>query len=510
MASLGAGNIEKTGALPFHTLALRTLISYLQVASMIRLYDMKLPAAVDGLITVETVASSAGDTMVSIDCASSASPLDLFVMKQAIVYVAPFVLTTILALFQCARRCVGRANNLVALDQFVASVMVVLNLLYPTLVKRSALMFSCRTIGGRSFLDEVLDVECWKSEHVRALMMTSIPGVIVFVMGFPLGLLFLLFRLKKRGALKHDDSNYDKRWVLRLGFLFAGYEDEYVYWEAIVLARKALLSAAAVFLAHNGTTVQVVVAILILFVCLYLQMNYKPLEHDWHDLMEQRSLMFSNLILIGCLLANAGDVGSELPPTATVTLSVFVFAITIYFFWTSVRMTLIGMHRSHEDRFVVRLASSCLRKMQCCCLVVMDDEEDRRVSLALTARGRQEMMAAPKPVADPGNMEMIELRDTDWRMMPRRPEALPTAQPSAVERPTQSTWKRRYSEEHDKEFFENTESEEMVWELPENAVLEPLPRGWQRRFSAEHDKHYYANEASGESVWNVSEIEESP
>ena len=182
---VGAGNIEKTGVLPFHTLALRTLISYLQVASMIRLYDMKLPAAVDNLITVETAASSAGDTMVSIDCATNASPLDMFVMKQAIMYLAPFVLTTILALFQCGRRCAGRANHLVALDQFVASVMIVLNLLYPTLVKRSALMFSCRNIGGHSFLDEVLDVECWKSEHVSAFMTTTLPGAIVFVMGFP-------------------------------------------------------------------------------------------------------------------------------------------------------------------------------------------------------------------------------------------------------------------------------------------------------------------------------------
>ena len=159
---------------------------------MIRLYDMKLPAAVDGLIAVETVASSAGDTMVNIDCATNASPLSVFVTKQAIVYLAPFVLTAILALFQCARRCAGRADDSVALDQFVASVMVVLNLLYPTLVKRSALMFSCRNVGGRSFLDEVLDVECWKSEHVQAFMMTSLPGAIVFVIGFPLGLLFLL------------------------------------------------------------------------------------------------------------------------------------------------------------------------------------------------------------------------------------------------------------------------------------------------------------------------------
>ena len=165
---VGAGNIEKTGVLPFHTLALRTLISYLQwlLCSTVR---HEVAGGGGWSHYGGTAFSGAGDTMVSIDCATNASPLEMFVMKQAIMYLAPLVLTTILALFQCGRRCAGRANHLVALDQFVASVMIVLNLLYPTLVKRSALMFSCRNIGGRSFLDEVLDVECWKSEHVSAL-----------------------------------------------------------------------------------------------------------------------------------------------------------------------------------------------------------------------------------------------------------------------------------------------------------------------------------------------------
>ena len=121
----------------------------------------------------------------------------------------------------------------------------------------------------------------------------------------------MLLRLKKRGALKKDGPKYDGRWVLRLGFLFAGYEDDYVHWESIVLARKASLSAAAVFLANSGTTVQVVVAVFILFVCYALQMEYEPLEHDWHDLMEKRSLMSSNLILISCLLANAERQGKD-------------------------------------------------------------------------------------------------------------------------------------------------------------------------------------------------------
>ena len=103
------------------------------------------------------------------------------------------------------------------------------------------------------------------------------------------------------------------------GLSFA-YEDEYVFWEALVLGRKALLSGAAVFLAHSGTTIQVVVAILILFICYALQIRYRPLEHDWHDWMEEHSLMASTLVLIICLIANGG-VSSELYPVATFLVS---------------------------------------------------------------------------------------------------------------------------------------------------------------------------------------------
>ena len=118
-------------------------------------------------------------------------------------------------------------------------------------VKRSALIFR-RSIGGRRFLDESLDVRLLAPEHVGAILTTALPGILLYVVGFPLGLLLVLLRLKARGALKHSESTYDRRWVLRLGFLFAGYEDEHVYWESLVLFRKALLSGAAVFLAHVG------------------------------------------------------------------------------------------------------------------------------------------------------------------------------------------------------------------------------------------------------------------
>ena len=505
---VGAGNIEESGVLPFHTLALRTLISYLQVASMIQLYELKLPAAVEGLIAVETVASSAGDTMVGIDCVTSASPMDVLVAKQVIVSLAPIVLFCALALFHVVRVLAGRVKKPAAVDQFVAGAMVVLNLLYPTLVKRSARMFSCRSIGGRYFLDEALDVECWKAEHTVAYLATALPGVAIYVVGFPAALLVVLLRLKKRGALKKDDPKYDGRWVLRLGFLFAGYEDEFVHWESIVLARKASLSAMAVFLANSGTTVQVVVAVLILLICLFLQMKYEPLEHDWHDLMEERSLMSSNLILIACLLANAGRQGNDLTLTASISLSLFVFVITLLFLWTTVRLTLIGMAMSKEGKEScgVTMARKCLRRLQCCCFVVMnaDTEESKRASLALTAKGRHKM-GRPRPVADPGNIAMIDLGDKEWTMMPGGSGGQQRGAATA----NRNRWKRRYSQEDDDEYFENVEDGEVSWAIPEGGVLEDdvLPEGWKRRYSAEYKKYYYENEMEGRTVWDADEID---
>ena len=49
---------------------------------------------------------------------------------------------------------------------------------------------------------------------------------------------------------------------------------------------------------------------------------------------------------------------------------------------------------------------------------------------------------------------------------------------------------------------------EVSWAIPEGGELEDdvLPQGWKRRYSAEHKKHYYENTEEGRSVWNVDEI----
>ena len=106
---------------------------------------------------------------------------------------------------------------------------------------------------------------------------TALPGILLYIIGFPASLYIVLRRLQLKSALKHGDENYDKRWALRLGFLYAGYEGRALsYWESLVLLRKASLSAAVVLLSHFGTDVQINVSLAILVLCLYLQTRYEP------------------------------------------------------------------------------------------------------------------------------------------------------------------------------------------------------------------------------------------
>ena len=106
---------------------------------------------------------------------------------------------------------------------------------------------------------------------------------------------------------------------------------------------------------------------------------------------------------------------------------------------------------------------------------------------------------------------VVDLKDADWTMNKGRRKKEDDAKPAAddVEEGTTempATWKRRHSQEHDREFFVNEATGETSWDLPKNGRVEPLPSGWKRRFSAEHGKHYYANDTTGASVWTPSEI----
>ena len=453
----GTVDIESTGKLPFLTLSLRTMTSYFQVASMLSLYKMKFPGFVSGMIVGQAALSSPGEVMANVDCLGVGSnAVGLFTAKQIIIFLSPIVTSVILCVVLLSHGYAKSKNLKTTRDQVIGSILIGLNLMYPTLVKRGALLFACRDIGKGQFLDEALDVQCYGPAHMTLVVSLGLPSILIFVVGFPASLLVVLRRLAQRNVLDPRSPAYNRRWVIRLGFLYAGYERRYAYWESLVLLRKAALSGFAVFLSNRGTTVQVVVAMLILYACHVVQIMLEPLEHDWHDWMESRSLGASLLILFACLLgdASSSQVEGELSIGASICVSLVVFAITSCFVWTSVRMTLAGIvledvtKNEEGERCFIRVSK---RILVVCCRIRNDNAEWQQESVEFSSA-----FASSTATTASGSIEM-------------------------------SSWK------------ENTFERGVT-------LTDTIPEGWERHYSEEYNMWYYVNRESGKSVWDLKDI----
>ena len=79
-------------------MSIRTITSYLQVASMLSLYKMQFPDFVSAMVVGQAVVSSPGEAITNVDCMGVAgSQLSLFVIKQVITFAAPFAMLAVLA-----------------------------------------------------------------------------------------------------------------------------------------------------------------------------------------------------------------------------------------------------------------------------------------------------------------------------------------------------------------------------------------------------------------------------
>jgi hypothetical protein len=174
--------------LPFHSIVIRIVSSYLQIAGMLLQFDLQLPPSVRALVVVETLTSSLSESLLSIDCATSVrKDSELFLMKQlASVWGIPLCAVVVCGVFWGGVQIwvFGRKESkMTGLDGFLSSLMVLFYTLFPSVVSRVAMTFSCQKYGigvqERSLLAEALSVECNSLEHWALIGYIGIPGILM-------------------------------------------------------------------------------------------------------------------------------------------------------------------------------------------------------------------------------------------------------------------------------------------------------------------------------------------
>ena len=378
-----SSSMSAAAKMPFHSIAIRIVSSYLQIAGLLTRFDLTLPKAVHALAIAEASSSSLSEQLLLFDCGTDVrSDRDIFLLRQmASVWIIPLVSILCCAVFWfCmfpALHHRSKARSPTALrrmrpkDGFISSMLVLFYTLFPSVVNRIALTFSCKTYGDRNLLTEALSVQCLDSAHWSMIVLIGIPGMVLFVFIVPGLIAKKLITQRRKGHLYPTQAKYEPRWTLRLGFMFAGYRQGYEWWEAVVMLRKCAFVLLSIFLRTYGASPQVVAASMVLIVATSAHLQHRPYQDPAHNWLESVGLHVCLLQLLVALISNMigrvnrNESESPLGLQSTVVVILIVFASTGYFFWETLVSTV--QNSQDMDGAVGTIARCCGRKMPCLC-----------------------------------------------------------------------------------------------------------------------------------------------
>ena len=135
-----------------------------------------------------------------------------------------------------------------------------------------------------AYLYRDLEISCNSSSHVCFVLFFAVPCLIIFVLGVPIGSTIALGKALKANGF-HDDTT-----LYRYAVLISGYSEKYWYWSLIVCARKFTMAVVTIALIPQGTKVQYLCAILILFVALATQVHFRPFVNSHLNFLEDIGL----------------------------------------------------------------------------------------------------------------------------------------------------------------------------------------------------------------------------
>ena len=143
-------------------------------------------------------------------------------------------------------------------------------------------------------------LRCYEGSHAVLAGLIGWPVLIIFSFGFPAAVAALLVLERKR-------HNMESEWLFEAtGFMYRAYQTKYVYWESVIMLRKAILAVVVVFSYALGGNLQGVLGVCVLMFALYFQIVCEPFRSEFAALNEYEglSLLICSLTFVSGLFFN--------------------------------------------------------------------------------------------------------------------------------------------------------------------------------------------------------------
>jgi hypothetical protein len=256
----------------------KIILNFLQMLSLAAGLPLQWTPEIEAMFQTMATMSSAGTTLLVPDCElTHLATIDAFYYKQIFfTFLVPIIVVVCLLAWAlifctCARCKKCRIAKRNYKNYTILSIVLMLFLFYPMLVKFCFSMLKCVLVGEKRYLMADLEEVCFEGRHLEHLLLLTIPQLILVVMGLPFLSVMIILRNN------HHFERYDFR--IRYGLLYLGYRENREWWEVVVAFRKVLI----VLIGSLGTVMgavdlQAFLALFLIFLALLLHLTGKPFD----------------------------------------------------------------------------------------------------------------------------------------------------------------------------------------------------------------------------------------
>ena len=322
----------------------------MQIVSLAAGLPLEWPPALGVMFDTFQTASVLGSNLLIPDCElSHLKASDAFFLKQiAIAFTVPVILILVFMAWGLIGATCAKSKKISSSDlknYKILTIVLMLFLCYPMLVKICLSMLKCPYIGGTMYLMADLQEPCFTGRHSIYMLVITIPEIFAIVFGLPLLALVIMLRGIKQKKM-HNHSDFE----MRYGLLYLGYRDGREWWEVVIALRKVAIVAVGTFGTLFGLVeIQAYIALAVVFITLVLHLIGKPFDVLRKETLLLHKLEFGALAVCwgtfwgGLLFFLASDrpdsIASWVPIALTITIvlsNIFFLAVcmSIFFYYT--------------------------------------------------------------------------------------------------------------------------------------------------------------------------------
>ena len=320
----------------------KIFMNYLQMVVVSAALNLNWPTFAKTFLSGQQMAGGVAEQLFSVDCLvqDKHASGSLFFTKVKMYAGLPLVLFLLGILAWLLVAAFTKVEHL--LKKLVATAVIVIFILHPSVTKVMFSLFSCMSLGdSKSYLVNDLTIECWNSDHLKEILTVVVPTMIIIVFGLPLLTLSILVLQRARlesGGIK-----------VMLCFLYKGYVRPRYYWEFFILYRKVAMIAASVFLAQVSIRMQALTVLAILLLSLFLQVQVNPFFDPTLNRLEVKAILVSALTIYSGLYYDTNEL--------SVIIKVLLFCLMVfsnaYFLISWIRLVSPVLMRTIRERLRV-------------------------------------------------------------------------------------------------------------------------------------------------------------